>query len=379
MKLLFFTGSRGEWGYLRPILEKCKKKKIKYNICATNMHLLSNFGKSIDEITRDGFKVTDKIYMALDGYDHFTMTKSLGVLISSFSDVIMRLKPDWIVIAGDRGETLGAAIVGAYTYTPVAHIQAGELSGSIDGMARHAIGKLSHLHFSASKDATQRLIKLGEEKFRIKQVGAPQLDDLNVILKNKNKDFLKKIGLEGIKNYILIIYHSNTDELEKLEKNFYELKKSLEKLPKNISKIWIMPNNDAGSVILNNLILNNSDNNTHIYKNLSRTIYLNLLKNCKFIIGNSSSGIIEAATFLVPSINLGNRQNKRLQNKNIINITREKEYLITKAIEKIITGKFQISKKIKNLYGDGKSSEKIINILLKTKINNKLLNKKITY
>lgn len=207
MKLLFFTGSRSEWGYIRPILEICKKKKINYEICATNMHLLDSFGNSVKEIEKDGFKVKEKIYMALDGYNNFTMTKSMFILGSSFTDLIYRSKPDWVILAGDRGETLIASIVSAYTNTPIAHIQAGELSGNIDGQARHAIGKFAHLHFASNIDAYKRLIKLGEEKFRINLVGAPQLDDLknskkvfdnfNFIKEKYNLNFIKKKIYDG--------------------------------------------------------------------------------------------------------------------------------------------------------------------------------------
>ena len=153
MKLLFITGSRGEWGYISPILKECKRKKIKFSLCANNMHLLDSYGLTSKEIFKDGFKIDESIYCALDGYNSFTTVKSLGVLIQSLSDVIQRVKPDWIVLAGDRSETMAAAIVSAYSNIPFAHIQAGELSGQIDGQARHAIGKFAHLHFASNKDA----------------------------------------------------------------------------------------------------------------------------------------------------------------------------------------------------------------------------------
>ena len=187
MKFLFFTGSRSEWGYIKPLLRLCKKYKIDYNICATNMHLLDSFGNSVKEIEKEGFKVSDKVYMALDGYNHYTMAKSMGIIISSFTDILQRVKPNWVILAGDRAETLSASLVAAYTYTPIAHIQAGELSGNIDGLARHAIGKFAHLHFASNKDAYNRLLKLGEQKFRVKLVGAPQLDELKYVNKKKYK------------------------------------------------------------------------------------------------------------------------------------------------------------------------------------------------
>ena len=170
MKLLFLTGSRGEWGYISPILKECKRKKINFSLCANNMHLLDSYGLSLKEIQKDGFKVDESVYCALDGYNIHTSVKSLGVLIQSLSDMVQRLKPDWIVLAGDRSETMAAALVSAYSNIPFAHIQAGELSGQIDGQARHAIGKFAHLHFASNKDAQKRLLKLGEQKFRVKRL-----------------------------------------------------------------------------------------------------------------------------------------------------------------------------------------------------------------
>ena len=154
------------------------------------MHLLPAFGSSINEIKKDKFKVDYKIYMALDGYNDLTMSKSLGIFLQSFTDVLHNSKPDWLLLAGDRGETFMASVAGAYTNTPTAHIQAGELSGNIDGLARHAIGKMSHVHFASNQDAVKRLLRLGEEKNRIYKVGATQLDEIT------NKSFTKKPKLE---------------------------------------------------------------------------------------------------------------------------------------------------------------------------------------
>ena len=227
--------------------------------------------------------------MSLDGYNTYTMAKSLGILMSSFTDVINRVKPDWLVLVGDRGETLAASIVGAYTNTPIAHIQAGEVSGNIDGMARHAIGKFVNLHLASNNDACKRLVKLGEEKFRIKNVGAPQLDEFSD--KNLNKidtNFLKKIYLlDDFKNYILVVFHPVTEDLKNLRKQITTTIKYLKK--SNYKKVIILPNNDAGSDIVKDVIYNYRDSNDIIFDNLPRYEYLAFLKNCKFLIGNSIS------------------------------------------------------------------------------------------
>ena len=378
MRILFFTGSRGEWGYLRPILEKCKKMKINFKLCVTNMHLLDSFGLSIKEIEKDGFKVDDKIYMALDGYNKFTVAKSMGILMSSLVDTINRINPSWIVLAGDRGETLIASIVSAYTDIPIAHIQAGELSGVIDGQARHAIGKFSNLHFASNKDAVSRLKKLGEEKFRIKLVGAPQLDDL------KNKKFEKLSRLKNKYNinfnagYILVIYHPPQSRIESIKKDLNSVFSFLKNVKEK--KIWISPNNDAGSAIIKDEFLKKRQADDYLFDNLPREEYLTLLKHTKCILGNSSSGILESPTFRVPCINIGNRQYGRLRAKNIIDIFKVKEISLKKAYKLSQSSKFKRKiKNIKNPYGDGNSSEKILNIILKTKIDDKLMFKKLTY
>lgn len=381
MKLLFFTGSRSEWGYIRPILEICKKKKIKYEICATNMHLLDSFGNSVREIEKEGFKVNEKIFMSLDGYNNFTMTKSMFILGTSLIDMLYRIRPDWVILAGDRGETLMASIASAYINIPIAHIQAGELSGNIDGQARHAIGKFAHIHFASNIDAFNRLKKLGEEKFRIKLVGAPQLDDLQKIKKIENFiKIKKKYNLNNLdnKNYILVVYHPVTEEFKKTNVYINTLCSVLKK--EKLPKVWILPNNDAGSSIIKSQILNNKNSQNIFFDNLPRYEYLELLKNCKLLIGNSSSGIIESSSFKIPVVNLGRRQNNRYRPKNVIDVNNMNSALIVKAIRQASSIKFYKSiKNINNPYGNGNSSKKIIKILEETKINDKLLFKNLTY
>lgn len=381
MRILFFTGSRSEWGYIKPILKLCKDQNIKYNICATNTHVLDSFGLSANEIKKDGFKISDEIFMTLDGYNTYSSTKSLGVIMMSFLDVVQRLKPDWVLLAGDRGETLIAAIVSAYTNTPLAHIQAGELSGNIDGQARHAIGKFAHLHFASNKDAANRLKKLGEQSFRIKTVGAPQLDDIrenNDKFNNIDK-LLDTYGLHKIKNYSLIIFHPVVEEYLETKKLFKNFIKCVKKT-KYEKRFWISPNSDAGSHYIKDIFLKNRDSNDILFDNLPRYHFLTLMKNASAIIGNSSAGIIESPSFKIPTINIGRRQMNRLKAKNVMNIENytEKKFLL--AIKKIESKKFKNQiQNITNPYGDGYSANKILEILKNTKIDENLLKKELTY
>ena len=376
MKLLFLNGSRGEWGYIKPIIDLCKKNKIEYGICATNMLLLNNYGNLVKKIKENRYKIVDEIYMSIEGNNHHTMTKSLGLFLCSFVETIKREKPDWVVLAGDRGEQLMGAIAASYTYTPVAHIQAGEKSGNIDGVARHAIGKFVHIHFAANLDAVKRLCLLGEEEFRIHNVGAPQLDDLvNIKILNKIS-ILNKLGLPK-SDFILIVQHPVTEQMNEVSNQVDILINSLKEI--NLNKIWILPNNDAGSNSIRRGLLKERKSDTFVFDNLNRDDYLALLKNCLAIVGNSSSGLLEAPTFKTPAVNIGRRQNNRLQGKNVINCEYD-FHKLKEAIKVAISKSFKISiSDCVNPYGEGNSAQKILKTLMNTEINDKLLIKNLTY
>lgn len=374
--LLFVSGSRGEWGYIRPIIRRCQARGIGYSICATNMVLLPAYGQLIDEIKRDGFDVGDEIFMSLEGNNHFTMAKSLAVFMSSFVDVLHRIKPTWVVIAGDRGEQLMAAVAAAYTYTPVAHVQAGERSGNIDGVTRHAIGKFVHLHFAANKDAADRLISLGEEEFRVHLVGAPQLDELTEgeVATPEELERIHAVSTGGA--YLLVVQHPVTEEMHMARQQIEELVAALAQF--DMPKIWILPNNDAGSAVTRQTLIAKRTSQVHLFENLTRRAYLALMKNCAAIVGNSSSGLIEAPTFAIPAVNLGRRQASRLRGENVIDAEFE-HGAIRAAIDLALSPKFRARlRDAGNPYGDGHSSERIIDILMKTPRDDRLLIKKLT-
>lgn len=379
MKIMFITGSRGEWGYIRPILNLINARNdVEYVLVVTNMHLLPSYGNSYKEIENDGFKIHYKVNMSLDGYNHYTHAKSLGLFLSSLPDIVENEKPDWIVLAGDRGEQLIGAIVGGFTYTPVAHIQAGELSGNIDGMTRHAIGKYAHLHFAANEDAKLRLLRLGEEPFRVYNVGAPQVDEL-VNAKYSNLDEIEnKLGLVLKYGYILTVMHPVTEEYIYASKQAEIVIRALNNI--NLPKIVIMPNNDAGSQNISDAINSYKQGNYYTFANLKREDYLGLLKNCNCIVGNSSSGLLEAPTFRTPAVNVGRRQNMRVRGINVIDVNFD-EHEIVKAINIAISKDFKdlLETNCENPYGNGDSSKKILDILTSTPKDEDLLIKKLTY
>jgi GDP/UDP-N,N'-diacetylbacillosamine 2-epimerase (hydrolysing) len=378
-KLLFVTGSRGEWGYIRPLLKLIDERDdFSYSLCVTNMHLLPSFGESVNEIEKDGFKVDYKINMSIDGYSHVTQVKSLGLFLVSFADILASSKPDFIVLAGDRGEQLMGAIGGGYTYIPVVHIQAGEKSGNIDGMARHAIGKFAHIHIASNEDARMRLLKLGEEDFRVHNVGAPQLDEL-VSGFFSSKEYVKEmLSIDLDKDFMMIVQHPVTEEFDIADKQIEETMKAVNKF--NMPKVVILPNNDAGSLKVREGIEKFLTGEHYMFSNIQRQDYLAILKYAKVIVGNSSSGLLEAPTFKTPAVNIGRRQLGREQGINVINAEFQ-EIEIYNAIERALSQTFyeDVEANCVNPYGDGRSSERILDILKNTVIDNKLIVKDITY
>lgn len=376
---MILTGSRGEWGYIRPIMKLIKERNdVEAILVVTNMHLLENFGNSYREIENDGFNIDYKIHMSLDGYNHYTHAKSLGICLMGLPDIIDKERPDWVLLAGDRGEQLMGAIAAAYTYTPVAHIQAGELSGNIDGMARHAIGKFVHLHLAANEDAAERLIKLGEESFRVFNVGAPQLDEMVQAQYTSMAELSDKYSLNLNDGYILAVMHPVTEENEQAGRQAEIFIDSLNEFA--YPKIVILPNNDAGSNYVKDAILNNRKGEYYLFSNMKREDYLGFLKNSLCIVGNSSSGLLEAPTFKKAAVNIGRRQNMRFRGINVIDVEFDKESIIA-AINKAISKEFQdyLINECENPYGDGHSSERILDLLMNIKINNDWLIKKLTY
>ena len=378
-KIMIVTGSRGEWGYVRPILRLMEgRTDVKPVLVVTNMHLLPAYGSSYQEIEKDGFKIDYRINMSLDGYNHYTQAKSLGIFLTSMPDIIENEKPDWVLLAGDRGEQLMAAIAAAYTYTPVAHIQAGELSGNIDGMARHSIGKLVHMHFAANEDAATRLIKLGEQPFRVHNVGAPQIDEMVSAQFPSIADLETKYDLDLSNGFILGVLHPVTEEADLSSSQAKIFIETLNEY--NLPKIIIMPNNDAGSDGVKYAINNYRSGEYHMFSNIKREDYLGFLRYCKCIVGNSSSGLLEAPTFRIAAVNIGRRQQNRFRGVNVIDVPWNKKKIL-QAMEKAMSPEFNdyLKKECVNPYGDGHSSERILNVLLNTVVDDKLLVKTLTY
>lgn len=356
-KILFLTGTRADYGKLKPLMIAVEESKdFECHIFVTGMHTLKEFGDTKSEIFKDRFK---NIQVYMNQIIEEPMDLVLANTINGFSRYIRELNPDLIIIHGDRVEALAGAISGAINNILVAHIEGGELSGTIDESIRHSISKLAHLHFVSNIDAKNRLIQLGEDINSIFVIGSP---DIDIILKKPsiNLDKIKQRYDIKFNNYGVLIYHPVTTENKLLKTQIKKIVDSI--IESNYNYIVINPNNDYGhNIILDEYKRFDKIKNIKRYPSIRFEFFIELLRNAQFLIGNSSTGIHEAPVLGLPSINIGSRQNNRFKYESIINTTHSKEDILN-AIEK--SKNLNISKKA-SYFGDGNSKNNFMNILNK--------------
>lgn len=378
LKIAFLTGSRSEWGYIRPILRQViADDDLEYGLIVTNMHLSPTFGTSVCEIERDGFEVAERIHMVHEGYTGLTMTKSLAVLLSELPSALERVSPDILLLAGDRGEQLMGAIAGIHMGIPVAHIQCGELSGNVDGIVRHAITKLAHLHFAANEKFAERVRKMGEETYRVHVTGAPLLDELVEGEYETAVTMAAHFDLDTSQPVILAVQHPVTEEEEAAGEQIEETIAALSKI--DSQTLFVAPNSDAGSRAIRQRLAQIDNCKFQTVRNLPRSQYLGMLNMASVIVGNSSSGIMEAPTFGTPCVNIGRRQHGRLQSRHIIN-ARNTRKDIEVAIRRAMSDEFtEQARHAVNPYGQGGSAKRILQILKDTQFDERLFNKELVY
>lgn len=378
-KILIVTERRADFSRFKPILDLIKKdKNLQYDLIVTGLHLIKSFGFTKKEILQRKYKIFDEFNMFDKKYfiknDGASMSQALGRAFLRLPSIIENSKPDIILSGFDIAANFALTVCGAHMNIPVAHIQGGEVSGTIDESLRHGMSKFSNFHFTATQETKKRLIKMGEEKKNIFVVGCPSIDALIKEPEVSNSLIKKKFKLDLDKKYILIIQHPVTSELGNVKYQFIETLEAIKNL--SIQKLIIFPNSDAGSSQIVNLI---KKYNINYYPTLNLSEYKTILRKTSILIGNSSSGIHEAATYRIPVINIGSRQQGRMKPNNVFDVDHNREKiktLISKIIKSNIKKKF---KNIKNPYGSGDSAKKIIKIIKKLNLKNFNTQKIITY
>jgi GDP/UDP-N,N'-diacetylbacillosamine 2-epimerase (hydrolysing) len=384
-KILGVTGIRSEYDISYPVFKALNQhKNIKLELAVSGAHLSSAHDYTIKNIKRDKFKIVDEVECLFSGNSGASRAKGIGVLIMGLLQTIERTKPDIIFATGDREEPLAAAIAANYLNIPVAHLFGGDSAiNNADDPIRHAISKIAHIHFTACKEHSERLFKMGEEKSRIFEVGNPALDNFLSSPLLPRTELLKQLGFDDPTSgpLLTVLQHPFSSEQALSHDHMKKTMNAIRDL--GLKTIVIHPNSDPGSSDIIEVFQKYAKYpNIKIVKNLRRDMYINLLKSSSCLIGNSSSGLLEAPFIKLPAINIGNRQKGRRNSGNVIFIKNDTEE-IKRIINEITldTGARNniISKIDQYYYGRGNSSNKIAQTLSKIKINKKLLFKINSY
>lgn len=381
-RICILTATRAEYGLLKPIIVKMNENtNFDVRVVVTGAHLSPEFGLTYKEIEQDGINIDEKIEILLSSDTPSAISKSMGLAMISFADYFERLAPDMLVVLGDRYETLAVCCAAMNQRIPIAHLYGGETTeGAVDESIRHAITKLSYLHFTSIEEYRQRVIQLGEQPDRVFCVGAIGIENILHERLMSKSELENSIDFKLDKPYAIVTFHPVTLEDDNSAEQVQILLNVLVKY-KEMKFIFTKANADTNGRIINQLIdkFVKKNDNAVVFTSLGTNRYLSALKYCSMVIGNSSSGLVEAPSFGIPTINIGDRQKGRLQADSVINCE-PTEIEIENAILLAMTDDFKdkASNAI-NPYGDGNSSDKIIETIKEFLLKDKVNLKKIFY
>jgi GDP/UDP-N,N'-diacetylbacillosamine 2-epimerase (hydrolysing) len=374
-KICYISGTRADFGLMKNTLQIINKDKdLDLEIIVTGMHLLSEYGNTCQEIYDAGLNVISKVKVELSGISGSQMSIALGNQIIGITSTLEKSKPDLVLLLGDRGEMLAGAIASLHLNIPIVHIHGGELSGTIDESVRHSISKMAHYHFTATNNSKDRLIKMGEIKGNIFVTGAPGLDEIRGTQLIPKEVLLKQYGIDRKKPFVLLLFHPVVQQTNDINEQIAIIMESL--FFYNIQILALMPNADSGGKVISSILKGYQEQQkikTAVH--LTRLNFLSLVSEAEVLVGNSSSGIIEAASLGTPVVNIGSRQNLRERSNNVVDVSIEKSKIIS-GISKAMS----LNKSLfKNVYGDGESSKRIVNLLKGLDLNPKILDKVNAY
>lgn len=377
------TGTRAEYGLLKPLMQEINKDNdLELYLIVSGMHLSPEFGMTYQEIEEDGFQINAKVEMLLSSDSPAGISKSIGLGVIGFADEFQRADLDMLILLGDRYEALSAAISAMVMRIPIAHLHGGELTeGAIDEGIRHSITKMSYLHFTSTEQYRNRVIQLGENPERVFYVGALGVENIKKINLMTKEELEKSIHFEIDENTVVVTYHPVTLENNTVEEQFLNLLKVLDRNPK-IRMIFTKANADTNGRIVNELIDKYAAQNSEracAFMSLGQKRYLSALKYCRIVIGNSSSGIIEAPSFGKPIINIGDRQKGRICADSVINCGYTQQE-IQQAMETALTEEFENkARNCRNPYEKENTAANIISVIKDYLLNDKIKLKKGFY
>lgn len=358
-KIVFLTGTRADFGKIKPLINLVDKSdQFECYVFVTGMHTMARYGSTFHEVERQGY---NNVFVFMNQTATTDADIILANTIVGFSNFVKEVAPDMIVVHGDRVETLAGVIVGSLNNILAAHIEGGELSGSIDELIRHAVTKLAHVHFVSNEEAKRRLVQMGEDKNSIFVIGSPDID----VMKSENLPSLQEAREHydiPFDEYAILVYHPITTEVKDLAGDIKEVVSAIIESGRNYMVIY--PNNDKGSdIILKEYERLNGRSSFRVLPSLRFEFFLSLLAHARFMIGNSSAGVREAEVYGVPAINIGNRQKSRTMSKHIINVD-DKKADILKAIAEAEKMQFEPV----SHFGDGDSYKRFYEIITGEKV-----------
>lgn len=378
------TSTRAEFGLLMPLIRELRKfedENTKIELVVTGTHLLEEYGHTIDEIVSLDYRIDSVIYVPVISDTAIDISMSQAEFLIKFTELFIDKKYSAIVILGDRYEMLSIAIAAGNTHTPIFHLCGGDTTeGAIDEWIRHSITKMSYLHFPTNEESLRRIIQMGEDPDRVFNYGSTSIDNILSVELLGKKDALTSIGINDCR-YALCTYHPVTMEKGDVNRDITDFLRALEEFP-DISFVITKSNADQGGSTINSMLDEASErmNNVYVFSSLGVQKYLSLMKHSEFVLGNSSSGIIEAPALKVPTINIGDRQRGRLQSSSIINCKPDK-CSICNAIEIVLERGFkELCQNVISPYGNGNASKMIAGKIIDTVKNMKIeLKKKFYY
>lgn len=384
-KIIAISGARSDYDLLFKVYERLNgDERFDFSIIITGPNLSDTFGYTAKYIEDDGFRIANRIFNLVDSNQKIGRAISIGYQIPALAHTLLQEKPDIVLVAGDREEAISVSLTCAYMDIPLAHFFGGDIAkdGNIDNAVRYATSKFAHIHFPSLPEHKQTLLKLGEDEWRIFVVGNPALDRLLSTKQLSKIETIAAIKSEPLLNdYCVLIQHSIITQVEQQAKH---IRITLDSILKTGMHCFVnYPNSDAGS---NEIIqayqeyVNKYPKNFTFFKNLDRVTYVNLLRHASFLIGNSSSGLVEVGTLGLPAINVGDRQRGRLHGDNVIFVDNDQQQIL-QAIDTVLNDKSFLEKvnERNNPYGNGKSAEKVVEVLATIELDNRLVHKNITY
>ncbi len=375
-KVLYLTGTRADFGLMLPTLHRVAVTPgLSLRLCVTSMHLSPRFGLTVSEVEASSLPIAARLPVNMDDDSRFGMAQAASQVMQGMVSVLAEIQPDILLLLGDRAEMLAAALPAMLAGVPIAHLCGGERSGTVDDAMRHAISKLAHLHLVATEESRQRLLRMGEEDVRIHVVGTPGLVGLQALVTRSREELAQVFDLDPTGPMAVVLFHPVVQDFALAGDQCRALLQAVH--AEGLQAVCLMPNADTGNAVVRNAIerfcveVQGFRPVTH----LARPDYVSLIAAADMLIGNSSSGIIEAATFGTPVVNVGDRQRDRERNANVIDAPAE-----LPAIREAIRIAAQVPRAQRsNVYGDGCTDSRVAEILSSVRLDTQLLKKKVTY